>query len=337
MTNGKKQRVTLRKIAEETGYAVITVSKALRNEKDIAEKTKRIILEISQEMVYLQNVAAAMLRTGRSMLIAVSVVDITNPYWSIFCRNVERLAFDEGYNAMFMNGDARSERERRAVRTMIQRGVDGVIIDPSVDYEDNIALLQNVGIPFVLVGSPYQEFRYDAVWFDDEYSGYLVGKRLMQRGCKRILYMDIPDPYPFYSAREKGLRRALSEANFPHENVIRCRMLTGQGAPVELIRKHLEGYPDIDAIVAFSDFSALQLLSTLKKLSLRVPEDIAVVSFDNTQQFLETGIRLTSVDCSPLKRAEAAFNLLLRRINGDYSDYPKIITLPTFLAEGETC
>jgi LacI family transcriptional regulator len=337
MTNNKKRRVTLRKIAEETGYAVVTVSKALRGERDIAEETKRIIREKARELGYIQNAAAAMLRTGRSMLIAISVVDITNPYWSIFCRNVEQLAFDKRYNAIFMNGDARSERERRAVKTMIQRGVDGVILDPSVGYEENIKLLQDVGIPFVLLGCPYQGFRYDGVCFDAENSGYLVGKRLMQRGCKKILYMDIPDPYPVCTDREKGLRRALMEAGFPQEHVIHCRMLTGQGAPVELIRKHLDEHPDIDAIAPFSDFSALQLLSTLQKLNKRVPEDIAVVSIDNIQQFLETGIRLTTVDCSPQKCAEAALNLLLRRIEGDYSDHPKSITLPSFFVEGQTC
>ena len=88
MAQGRKQRVTLRQIAEETGYAVITVSKALRGERDIAEATKRAIREKAREMGYVQNAAASMLRTGRSMLIAASVVDITNPYWSIFCRSI---------------------------------------------------------------------------------------------------------------------------------------------------------------------------------------------------------------------------------------------------------
>ena len=70
MAQGRKQRVTLRQIAEETGYAVITVSKALRGERDIAEATKRAIREKAREMGYVQNAAASMLRTGRSMLIA---------------------------------------------------------------------------------------------------------------------------------------------------------------------------------------------------------------------------------------------------------------------------
>lgn len=337
MAQGRKQRVTLRQIAEETGYAVITVSKALRGERDIAEATKRAIREKAREMGYVQNAAASMLRTGRSMLIAASVVDITNPYWSIFCRSIESLAFEKGYTAMFMNVDARSERERRAVNAMIQRGVDGVLIDPSADYEKNLRLLQNVGIPFVLVGCPNQTFHYDAVWFDNEQSGYLIGRRLMQRGCKKILYMDIPDPYPIYSDRETGLRRALAEAGFPRDRVVACRMLSGQGAPVPMMQEIFQRHPDIDAIFAFNDFSALQLLSTLRKLGKRVPEDVAVISVDNIQRFLEMDTRLTSVDASPKIRAEAAFDLLIRRIEGDYSDYPRLITLPVFLHEGETC
>lgn len=337
MAQGRKQRVTLRQIAEETGYAVITVSKALRGEHDIAESTKQIICEKAREMGYVHNAAASMLRTGRSMLIAASVVDITNPYWSVFCRSIESLAFEKGYTAMFMNVDSQSEKERRAIKSMIQRGVDGVFIDPSADYEENVDMLRRVGTPFVLMGNYQSDANSDSVDFDVELGGYLIGKRLMQRGCKKILYMNVPAPYPICPDRERGLRRALDESDFPQENVIVCRMLPGQGAPVSMMQEIFAQHPDLDAISAFNDFSALQLLSTLEKMGKRVPEDVAVISSDNVQEFLETGLRLTSVDTSPKKRAEVAFDLLIRRIEGDYSDFPKRITLPVCLHEGQTC
>lgn len=337
MVGGRKQRVTLKQIAEATGYAVITVSKALRDERDISQETKRIIREKAREMGYVQNAAATALRSGRSMMIAASIIDIMNPYWSIFCKTIERQAFQKGYLAIFLNADAQSESERRVIDMVIQRGVDGVLLDPSMEYQENVKMLEEMGIPCVLVGWPDCDYNMDAVWYDNVQSGYLAGRRLIDRGCKKILCMSIPSPFPVSMNREQGLRMALEEAGFPSENLVSRRLSTEQGAPVPLMREIFDRHPDIDGIFAFNDYSALQLLSSLRAIGRRVPEDVALVSMDDIQESIETGIRLTTIHASPRRIAETSLNLLMRRLEGDYSDFPRKIIMDVHLTEGETC
>ena len=337
MASGRKQRVTQRQIAEATGFAPITVSKALRNERDIAEETRQVIQSKAIEMGYLQNVAASSLRTGKSMMIAVSVIDILNPFWSAFCKKIERLALEKGYIAVFMNANPDSAREQQEIGMMIQHGVDGLLIDPSVDCSETIAMLKRMDIPCVLVGWSGESYYCDSVLFDLEEEGYMMGKYLMSKSIHRLLFMEIPEPYVSYGNRLYGLKRALAEAHFPFENVVLGRMSSvGQGASEEVMSRYFGDYPDIDAIYAFSDYSALQLLSSLPKIGKRVPEDVIVVSNDGIQQLLETGTRLTSIDCSPYRMANAAFRLLMRRIEGDDVGFPETQILPVQLVEGET-
>ncbi|MDO4548255.1 MAG: LacI family DNA-binding transcriptional regulator [Clostridia bacterium] len=336
MTTEKKQRVTLREIARETGYAVITVSKALRDERDIAQNTKRIIREKAREMGYVQNAAANALRSGKSMMIAASIIDIMNPYWNIYCKHIERQSYEKGYVAIFMDNIVECETEPRLINMAVQRGVDGVLLDPSMKYRENVKLLENVGIPYVLVGWPNADQRADAVWYDNVQSGYLAGKHLVERGCRKILMLNIPSPFPVSKDRERGLMAALREAAFPEENIVQRRLAWGQGAPISLVREIFDEHPDIDGIYAFNDYSALQLLSSLKAIGRRVPEDVAVVSMDDVQQSISTGIRLTTVHATPIKMAQVSLDLLMRRISGDYSDFPAKICLPVHLVEGET-
>lgn len=336
MIKGKKQRVTLRQIAQETGYAVITVSKALRDERDIAPETKRIIREKAQEMGYVQNAAANALRSGKSMMIAASIIDIMNPYWSIYCKYIERGAYENGYVAIFMENIVECETEPKLLSMAVQRGVDGVLLDPSLKYKENVKLLERVGVPYVLVGWPNADEAVDAVWYDNVRSGYLAGQRLIGRGCRKILMMNIPSPFPVSKEREQGVLMALAEAGFSPENILQRRLTPGQGAPVSLIREIFEADPDIDGIFAFNDYSALQLLSSLRAIGRRVPEDVALVSMDDIQETIAMGIRLTTVHASPIKMAEVSLALLLRRMNGDYSDFPAKISLPVYLVEGET-
>ena len=174
MADRIKGRVSMKQIAEETGYAVITVSKALRNERDIAEGTKRIIREKARELGYVHNSAAALLRTGQSRIIAVSVVNIEDPYWSIFCKQVEKLAFAKGYSTLFFNSGTGVDRERVNIETMIRYGADGVLLAPSPDFKDNVELLRKRGIPFVIMSPNGKIEGQDATYNNERQSGCLM-------------------------------------------------------------------------------------------------------------------------------------------------------------------
>lgn len=338
MNDKKKCRITLKQIAEKTGFAVITVSKALRNEKDIAASTKEIICKKAQEMGYVPNFAASSLLTMQSRIIAVNVVNIANPYWSYFCDTIENLAYENGYSALFFNAGPNKERELYNIETMIRYGVDGVLLDPSVEYDKNIARLDRANIPVVLISPHGLKTDKDTLCNDNEYGGYLAGKLLIRRARKKILFLDIPEPYAPDTETISGLRRALNENDFPMDNFLYDRILTGQGAPRSYVENLMKKYPGVDAIVAFNDWSALEILDSFRQMGIRVPEDVAIIAHDNIQELLKTGgLRLTTVEASPVRRAEIGFNLLMRRIEGNYEDFPMHIKIPVTLIEGETC
>ena len=331
------QRITLKQISEETGFAVITVSKALRGEKDVSQKTRDIICSKAREMGYVHNSAASSLRTGRSMMIAVSVININNPFWSRFCHTIQNLAFENNYISVFMNTKPESESEQRSINMMVRHGIDGVLLDPSIDCTETTRLLNRMGIPCVIVGSPSttEDLLADLVTYDNYRAGYLVGSYLAQKGRTKLLFVDIPDPYAAITERLEGFRQGLFEQGFPLDNVVYSRLGPGQGASIETIKPILDAHPDIDGIYAFNDYSAMQMLSTLNKLGRRVPEDVMIVGNDNVQSYVEAGTRLTTIDSSPDKCARTAFEQLLRRINGDTTP-PQIIRLPVRFIPGET-
>lgn len=329
-----QKRVTLREIAEATGYSVITVSKALRNHADIAPSTRKYIHQKAKEMGYVINGAANALRSGRSMCIALSVVNISNSFWSMFARHAELIARNNGYSMIILNVDMCIETEGNAIRTALRQGVDGMLIDPSPGYRDNVKMLENLNIPFVILEHPATEDTMNSVTCDQAKGVYLMTKYMLHKGCRKVLFLNI-EHFPW---RREAFYRCLYEENLsPDVNAVYYDLKLEQDEIPMLLERMLTQHPDIDSVFAFNDIVAFNVIAALKQLGKSVPKDIKVVGNGDTSHYFNLPFDLTSIRSSPIELAENAMHLLIDNLNAEEAQPPKHIVIPVTLSEGESC
>ena len=149
---GGKSPVTLKDLAAALGYSINTVSRALRDKEDIAPATRERIQRTAREMGYINNTLAASLRLGYTNTIAVILGDVSNAHFAIMMKEIEAYARANGYVSFLLNTDEDSELERKAIQTALNKNVDGIIWCPAQSDGENLALLRETGIPFVLIG-----------------------------------------------------------------------------------------------------------------------------------------------------------------------------------------
>ena len=335
--NGRdtRRKVTLRDIAQATGYSVNTVSRALRDKDDIALQTRQKIRQVQQQMGYINNTLASSLRRGYTNTIAVILGDISNPHFGIMMSEIEARARSYGYSSFLQSTSEDEQLERAAIESALNRSVDGILLCPCPGSGDNIRYLQDMGVPFVLIGRRFDGIPTDYVVCDDETGGYLATMALLRRGHRRILTLQ--GAPRISSARERltGYRRAHAEMGVPvDERLIAEGFVIGEnnGARYEALFAQA---PDFTAVFAFSDLIAWDFWRFLRGKGLRVPEDISLVGFDHIQSRLSSPFDLTTIRSYKKKLSTQAVDVLMQRLRGESTE-PVQLVIETSLHEGET-
>jgi LacI family transcriptional regulator len=322
MSPKNTKRVTLKDIAEKTGFSVNTVSKALKDRPDLSVKTKEYIKKVADELCYVTNDIAGSLRSGLTKILALIVSDISNPLFGIIAKEVEKVAQSHQYTVIIMNTEENDKREIQAIRATIAKNVDGVLLVPTQNSTKGIEMLLNAAIPCVLIGRYFKDFLIDSILFADKEGGYLATEHLLINGYRNILMLNAP--LYISSARDRltGYRNALSAYGIPPEHGMTITVDSIPGSIEEKIKLAIQQKMKFDSIFAFSDLIAFETICVLQKMGLRVPEDIAVIGFDDIQSKLPIPFPLTTICAPKTAMAKMSVELLLARISKDYSDYP---------------
>lgn len=321
-------------IAKRTGYSINTVSHALRNKPDVSEKTKRHILQVAEEMGYIENAAASYLRSGRSKSIAIIVGDISNPHFAIMIKEMEACLRTFGYSAFVLNTDEDEELEKRAIMMSIAKNVDGIIMCPVQKTHDNIDFISNVHhIPCVLIGRRFEDRNLSYVICDDVNGGYVAAEHLLKYNHRNILFINAPSHVSSSRDREAGVKKAFEAYGVDPGLLKICEITLMNNAEeiVELLKKN----SDVTGILCFSDYIALQICHFLKSLGKRVPEDVSIVGFDDIVSKFYLPLMLTSVTSSKTKMSVNAVNMLMNLIEQPQSKSEQYV-LATKLVERES-
>lgn len=306
-------RVTLKDIARETGFSINTVSHALKNMEDISEKTRSVIQQRAMEMGYIADAVAGSLRSGSTRTIAVILGDVSNPHFGLWVREIETTVFRNGYSTLIINTDEDEAVEQDAVTAALGKRVDGIIICPTQKRRDCIGLLEKSGIPFVLLGRRWEGADADCVVLDDAQGGYIATRNLMERGAQRVLFLNGPDHISSSRERLKGYLDAHRDTGRPVDPALVHTVGIKSGESGRALQEAIGQGIGFDAILAFSDIVAFEVLNTLRRLGgpyARVP----LASFDDIMQGMVLPIPLDSVDSAEGSPAVAAADLLLQRI-----------------------
>lgn len=322
----KQKRVTLRDIAKKTGFTVNTVSRALKDRDDISDATKKVIRNAARELHYIGDVAASALRSGTTKTIAVIVGDIANPFFGTLVRGIEMVAKQYDYSIIIFNTSENSKWEQHAILSAYSKRVDGILICPVQENTENLQLLQDIAIPFVLMGRHFREASANAVVWDDRKGGELATSYLIEMGHVNILYLGGPLHISSGTERLQGYRDAYQKAGLPvREKLIRISDITA-GASGQMMLELLKEKLAFTAMVVFSDLMAYEVMRTMNASPGPHPVQRAIVGFDNVQGKLMLPMNLPSVDCKG-NMPRTIVEFLLKDILPEHTSKSKVIQM----------
>ncbi len=320
------KRVTLKDIANKTGYTINTVSHALKDMGDISEATKAKIRQAAKELNYVEDMAARALRSGKTQTIAVIVGDISNPFFSNLVRGIEYVAKEHGYSLTIFSSSENSEWEKSAIMAAYSQRVDGIFICPVQENLDNLELLNKIGIPFVLMGRYFKDQKTNAVVWDDRKGGEIATRHLIDVGHMNILYIGGSEQTSSGKERLQGYRDAHDKAGISiKESLIHMTDIT-VGNNCSSIKKILAATSPFTAIVVFSDLIAYEVMNIVYREQNRIIDSNTLVGFDCIQRKLMLPFGFLSVDCVE-DEPKTCMELMLRLIRKEQQTENEFIVL----------
>jgi LacI family transcriptional regulator len=285
-------RVTLREVAQRSQVSISTASRVLNGRGDVRKEVQERVLTAARDLQYTVNQHARALREGTSRTLGVVLYDArATAFNGPLLRGVYDAATPRGYSVMVCDGGSSAEAERQAYQQLLERRVDGILVNSGIGGAEPLRRLATAGMPFVVLNRRVDGadgadgVDADYVLIDAEQGSYLATRHLIELGHERILYHTLAGRSVPALERSPGYRRALAEYGIPFapELVLESKIaLTDTHAQVLSAMGRLRPRPT--AVVAFNDLHATAVLKALADLHLRVPDDVAVVG-QNNQDF----------------------------------------------------
>ena len=307
--------ITMKDIAKIAGVSTNTVSRALNNKPEINKETRRRIIEIAKKLNYTPNSIAASLASNKTKTIGLVIPDITDPFFAQQARGIEDTARAKGFSVIVINTDENSETELKAVNTFRSIRVAGIILTSVFSGTQHIKLLQEQQIPFVLLNRWSPVFDTDYVINDNVAGAYEATKHLINRGHTRIAFITGIPEITSVQERLKGYKQAFKEGNLPIlENlIVNTESLDPQSGKVHA-EQLLAIKPRPTAILAYCDLLALGVYTAVKESNLSIPEDIALVGYDDIPFSAFFEVPLTTVAQPAYQMGLTACDILVERI-----------------------
>lgn len=334
-----KQRVSIKDIAEVAGVSAPTVSRALQGNGRMSEQTRQQILTVAQQLGYTPSLVARGLVTQRSHSVGLVVTSFADPFHSEVVQGVEEEAQRHDFSLFLASTDIDPEREVKVVRSLQGRQVDGVIVSSSRVGNRYADLLQDSGIPLVLINShtmPTSSSRWasyvandniHAVYHDDYRGGRLLMTHLLDRGYRRIAYIGDARGGRITVERQRAWSDVLQEASLTAivtVNGADGRLESGAAAAEELLQAaQAEWGQPPDAICCYNDMMAIGVLSVLTRRRLKIPDDVAVTGFDDVDVAAFTTPPLTTLHQPRREMGVQAMRVLLNLINHQSESQPR--------------
>lgn len=282
------EAVTIRDIARALGLSTSTVSRALRDSHEISTETKRRVLEHARSTNYQPNPIAVSLRERKSRSIGIIVSEIANRFFSEIINGVESVAIDRGYNVIIAQSLESAERELRQIQFLTSRSIDGLLVSVSNQTEDTSFFkeLNQKGLPMVFFDRVVQDIDTHKVIVDNMLGAYEATVHLIRKGYRRIALVTNAEGLSITREREAGYRAAMQKHGMPVDDaLIRHTRPGGQAEPeaAEIIRSLMELDDRPDAIFATSDRLTTGCLRYLKKNQIKIPDEMALIGFSNSE------------------------------------------------------
>jgi LacI family transcriptional regulator len=335
-------KVTIKDIARQLQVSATTVSNALNAKPGVGETVRNKIIQLAKEMGYQPNYFAKGLVSRQSYAIALVITNIADPFYPQLALGVQERAGASGYSTMLFNTDHSIENEKRIIQMLGSKGVDGVILSTVQQDDPNIDLLEDLGLPFVLVNrlilNPKKASQIDSVSLDNYGGSYKAAAHLCQLGHTKIALIAGDMESSTAIMRTQGAKDAFSEfgVTIPPEWFVVCGYTKEKA--FEATRHILSRKEKPTAFLAQDDNMALGVREAAFASGFRIPEDLALIGFNNISVSSLTGIELTTVrqdqHAMGMTSAEMLINKLQRSVHPGISN---TIVVETELVIRKSC
>jgi LacI family transcriptional regulator len=333
--NKSNKKVLLKDIADYVGVSTALVSYVINNKEKEARVGTEIAKKIRQAAIklnYQPNLIAKSLKSGKTNTIGLIVADISNPFFSNIARIIEDEARKLGYVVIFGSSDESAEKSQSLIDVFLNRQVDAFIIAPTEHAEDQIKKLKS-RVPVVLIDRYFPSIETDCVRIDNFRAAYNAVEHLIKTGRKKIAMMAYNIDLQHIIERKNGYKASLEK------NGIKFKPAWLLEATFENIAKDVEREMKsiltpklkVDALFFATNSLAVAGLKIINQLGIKVPDDLAIVSFDESDAFDFFYSPLTYVSQSLTEIGKGAVKLATDRINNSDKECTSIVVEPKLI------
>ncbi|GCE30400.1 LacI family transcriptional regulator [Dictyobacter alpinus] len=323
---------TLKDVALRAGVSIRTVSNVVNNYPYVTPEMRERVKVVLEELHYQPNLSARYLRKGSSGIIAYAIPDLSNVYFSEIGNAITEAARQRAYTVLIDSTSGR-ESERQVVQGLTPHLIDGVILSPFALEPEDLAPREG-SIPIVLLGDRIYDVPYDHVTYDNVATARLATQHMISIGRRYIAALGVQESDSHETEtsrlRLRGYTEALTEAGISIDPrlIIRGLPLFNRENGARAIRQLLALDTPPDGVFCFNDHLALGVIRAVHEAGYRVPEDIAVVGFDDIEDSRYAIPALTTISPDKDKIGQLSTAFLLGRIDGTRTGPPERIEVP---------
>ena len=337
--DGATRSASVKDVAARAGVSLGTVSNVLNRPDRVSAATRARVEQAMAELGFVRNESARQLRAGRSRTIAYVMLDATNPFFTDVAQGMEHVAEDRNLSLFLCNSDNRAAREVGHLARLQEQRVQGILITPMDPDSQALADLADRGTPLVIVDRTSRGERFCTVSVDDVLGGRLAIEHLVDRGHRRVAFVGGPDSLGQVRERLEGSRLAWRDAGMPDDGLVVVATSALSVAEGRAAGERLAGLPARrrpTAVFCANDLVALGLLQQATSAGVRVPEDLAIVGFDDIDFAAAAAVPLTSVRQPRAELGRTAARLLLEEADGSAHVHEQVVFEPELVARRST-
>lgn len=313
-----KKDVTIYDIAQKLSLSSATVSRGLKDHPAINKNTRKKIQDAARELGYRRNNFASNLRKQKSNTIGIILHELNSNFITSVLAGIEKVTTEAGYDLIIAHSSESAQKERTNALNLFHKRVDGLIASLSFDTEDlhHFVPFEEKGIPVIFFDRVEEKTETTKVIIDNYKCGYQATSHLIEQGCKRIVMVTASLKRNVYAQRHKGYVDALYDHGLPYnQDHVLIKDLSEQ-CGVEAALQIMNMNPMPDGAFITNDFSAAVCMQTLKEYGMKIPDDIAVVGFNNDAVGKIVEPQLTTIDYPGLEMGEIAARNLINHLQG---------------------
>jgi LacI family transcriptional regulator len=311
-----KKKISIHDIAKHLQVSATTVSFVLNGkagEMRIGEAVQKKVLQYAKKINYQPNLIAKSLRTGKSRIIGMLVEDISDPFFAAIARGIEHRAYQLGYKIFFASTENETEKAKDLLKVFRERQVDSYIIAPPPGIAPEVEALLENEFPVILFDRYFPELQTTNVVVDNYNGAYKAIEHLWRNGFSQIGLVTLDSSQTQMQDRLQGYNDALRQSG-QKKCFLKIPYLTTPEGSVAKIKAFLQKHSGMDALLFGTNYLAFSGLEAINELGLRIPGDLAVVSFDDSRFFRLFSPAITAVAQPVEKIAESIIQQLLKNI-----------------------